>query len=133
MSSRTLRRYGPIAAIVVVIGVVVAVVAMNSGGSSSSTSTTGTTVTGANTFAPEGVLSWSQAKAQGKTASINWGTRCDTSRGRLAYPSFFAGECYAPFTGSNGGATYQGVTPTTIKVVLYLPQDKDPILSFAYG
>jgi hypothetical protein len=132
MSSRNLRRYGPLAAIGVIVAVIAVVVALNSGGSSSSTSTTGSTVA-PSTFAPEGVLSWSQAKAQGKTASINWGARCDTTRGRLAYPSFFSGECYAPFTGPNGGATSQGVTPTSIKVVLYVPQDKDPVLSFAYA
>ncbi len=42
-------------------------------------------------------------------------------------------ECYAPFTGSNGGATAQGVTATSIKVVVYLPEQNDPALSYIEG
>src|SRR5207245_4725 len=68
-------------------------------GSSTATTTTGTTLPVAGQapatapgFRPAGVLSWSQAKAEGKTASIDWGARCDTTTGRLKYPSFFAGE-----------------------------------------
>jgi hypothetical protein len=75
-------------------------------------------------------LSFPQAKAQGKVNSINWGARCNIPTGTLKYPSFFAGPCYAPFHGNNGGATAQGVTATTIKIVYYVPQPNDPILSY---
>jgi hypothetical protein len=78
-------------------------------------------------------LSWTQAAAEGKTKAIDWGSRCDTSTGKLKIPYYFAGQCYAPFKGSNGGATYQGVTANSIKVVLYLPEANDPILSFIEG
>ncbi|MBV8161059.1 MAG: hypothetical protein JO265_09065 [Acidimicrobiia bacterium] len=142
---RRLRRSGPLVAIMVALLAAGVVVALNRGGSATTATTAGTVPTaggpgagasaGAATgaFNVPGVLSWSQAKAQGRTASIDWGARCDTTTGKLKYPSFFAGDCYAPFSGDNGGSTYQGVTATTIKVVLYLPQDHDPVLSFAYG
>ncbi len=80
--------------------------------------------------APAGVLSFSQAKAEGKVGSINWGSRCNVPTGTLKYPSFFAAACYAPFTGNNGGTTTQGVTASTIKVVYYVPQATDPILNY---
>jgi hypothetical protein len=94
---------------------------------SSAASTTSTTAAPAS---PAGVLSFSQAKAEGKVNSINWGSRCNVPTGTLKYPSFFAAACYAPFTGNNGGSTTQGVTASTIKVVYYVPQASDPILNY---
>jgi hypothetical protein len=133
MTKRGLRRSGPLIGILVAVVAAGVVVGINRGKSSSNATTTTTLPSAASDFRPAGVLSWSQAKDEGKTASIDWGARCDTTTGKLMFPSFFAGECYAPFSGDNGGATYQGVTGSSIKVVLYLPQDHDPILSFAYG
>jgi hypothetical protein len=130
-----LRRYGPIAAIVVVIlvvaGVVIATRSNDNNKSSSNANTAANTQTGS--YHPAGVLTWDQAKAEGKTKSIDWGSRCDTSRGTLAYPSFFAGPCYAPFKGNNGGATSTGVTSDSIKIVYYQAQDNDPILAYITG
>lgn len=128
---RRVRRNGP--AVLLALAIVAATVVAVANRGKSSTTATATRVPAAATFQPAGVLSWSQAKAEAKTASVNWGPRCDTSTGKLKFPSFFAGECYAPFSGDNGGATYQGVTATAIKVALYLPQEHDPVLSFAYG
>lgn len=125
-----LRRYGPLIAILAALGVVAGVVVATRGGSPTSGSATKTAASAAQ---PAGVLSWSQAKAEGKTKSIDWGSRCNTATGTLAYPSYFAGQCYAPFKGSNGGATYQGVTGNSIKVVLYLPEPNDPVLSYVEG
>src|SRR4051794_6100962 len=131
---RRVRRSGPAVILVVAVVAAAVIAVVNRGGGSTTASTTGTTVPAtAAGFEPAGALSWSQAKAEGKTAAINWGARCDTATGRLKYPSFFAGECYAPFVGDNGGSTYQGVTANSIKVVLYLPEEHDPVLSFAYG
>ncbi|HEV3351309.1 MAG TPA: hypothetical protein VG076_00215 [Acidimicrobiales bacterium] len=140
---RWLRRSGPavVLSVAVVAAAVIAVVNRGGGTTTATIGTTGSTIpaaaspagAGAGALRPAGVLSWSQAKAEGKTASIDWGPRCDTTIGKLKYPSYFAGECYAPFTGDNGGSTYQGVTATSIKVVFYLPEDHDPVLSFAYG
>ena len=61
------------------------------------------------------VLSFSRAAELG--IEVDWGERCDTSTGRVAVPDFFGPECYAPFTGDNGGATDVGVTADTIRIV----------------
>lgn len=128
--SSVMRRYGPLAVIVVVVAMigVIAVVSRGGGDEGSNASGGGTTVTSGG--AGSGALSWSDAEAQGITDRIDWGERCDTSRGRLAYPSFFAQECYAPFSGDNGGATAPGVTADSIKVVLYLTPESDPVIDF---
>ena len=61
------------------------------------------------------VLSFSAAEAAG--LEVEWGERCDTTTGRLAVVDYFASECYARFTGDNGGETEQGVTGSTVKIV----------------
>ena len=125
-----LRRYGPLIAILVALVVVAAVVLATRGGGQKTNSN------GAKTAArthSSGALSWAQAAAEGKTTSIGWGSRCDTSTGKLKIPYYFAGQCYAPFKGNNGGATYQGVTAHSIKVVLYLAEPHDPVLSYIEG
>ncbi len=125
-----LKRFGPLIAIVLVAVVVVAVVVATRSSKSPSTSASSTTTSAAPAGTAGGVVSFTQAKQEGEVNSINWGDRCDTSTGKLKYPSFFAGACYAPFTGNNGGATAQGVTPTTIKVVFYQAEQTDPILNY---
>ncbi len=128
-----LRRYGPLIAIIAVLAVVAVVVVATRGSSSSTSAGTTTTTVAAGGYHPAGVVSWSQAQAEGKTKSIKWGSRCDTTTGKLKYPYYFAGECYAPFSGDNGGATYQGVTSDSVKVVLYLSEPGDPILKYIEG
>jgi len=128
--SRTfLRRYGPLIAIVAALAVVAGVVLATRGGGQKATSNATTTHTAH--LAP--ALSWTQAAAEGKTKSIDWGSHCDTATGKLRIPYYFAGQCFAPLQGSNGGATYQGVTARSIKVVLYLPEAHDPVLSYIEG
>jgi hypothetical protein len=80
-----------------------------------------------------GATSWSDAKAAGTTGEIDWGERCDTRQGRLAYPARHPPECYAPFTGDNGGTTAPGVTGDEVTVVLYQPQEHDPIVDYITG
>jgi hypothetical protein len=75
-------------------------------------------------------LSYSQAVDQGIDGDVDWGARCDTSTGRLAVPDYFAPECYAPFTGDNGGATADGVTADEITIVYYEGPNADPIISY---
>jgi hypothetical protein len=123
-----LKRYGPLIAIAVVVAVIAVIVTVASRGSDDNTASTDTTSGLA--ASREDVVSWSDAEAAGTTGSINWGDRCDTSIGKVAFPSFFAGECYAPFTGDNGGATSTGVTGDTIKVVYYQTPDVDPVIDF---
>ncbi len=50
---------------------------------------------------------------------------CDPTTGRIRIPTIYAPPCVPKFTGNNGGATYQGVTATKIKIVVYLAQE-DP-------
>jgi hypothetical protein len=123
-----LKRYGPLIAIVVVVAIVAVIVIIASGGDDDDTASTDTTSGLASSLA--GVTSWSQAEAEGTTDEIDWGERCNTDIGRVAYPSFFAPECYAPFTGDNGGATTRGVTGDTIKVVFYQTPETDPVIDF---
>ena len=75
-----------------------------------------------------GVMFFDRAKELG--LEIDWGERCDTDRGTLAIPSFFAGACAAPYGGWNGGATDRGVTEDSIRIVWWLPQDVDPIMAY---
>ncbi len=117
-------------AIVAVVAVVAVVVAGTRSPSASSGTSSPTTSSAAPAHPAAGVVSFTQAKQEGRVNSINWGDRCNLATGKLKYPSFFAGECYAPFAGDNGGATAVGVTSTTIKVVLYLPEQGDPILDY---
>jgi hypothetical protein len=155
--NRQLRRWGPIAAIVVVAAVVGIVVATrDSGGDSSSTTVVSaapdTTVAEATSVAPTEStalgdtvpttgaavtppaitfpLSFAEATEQGLADTVDWGARCDTTRGRLAVPDFFAQPCYAPFTGDNGGATAPGVTGDEITIVYYEGQESDPIIAY---
>ncbi|HEV3367120.1 MAG TPA: hypothetical protein VG054_06605, partial [Acidimicrobiales bacterium] len=90
-----LKRFGPLLALVAV-AAVIAVVVVATRSSSSPTGNSSPATTSATTAkAPAGVLSFTQAKAQGRVNSINWGDRCDVALGKLKYPSFFAAECYA--------------------------------------
>lgn len=125
-----LRRYGPLIAILAVLVVVAAVVLATRGNGPKASSNAAKT---AGRSHSTGALSWAQAAAEGKTTSIDWGSRCDTTTGKLKIPYYFAGQCYAPFKGNNGGATYQGVTARSIKVVLYLPEPRDPVLAYIEG
>ena len=155
--NRQLRRWGPIAAVVAVaaIGVIV-LVTRDSGNDSSAAATTATaapsttlatettaastesTAAGSDTTpstsaAPAATtfpLSFADATEQGLADTIDWGTRCDTSTGKLAVPDFFAQPCFAPFTGDNGGATAPGVTGDQITIVYYEGQETDPIIAY---
>ncbi len=58
------------------------------------------------------------------------GPDCDPTTNRVRMPSRAAVPCIAPFSGNNGGATYQGVTAKEIKVVYYQPT-ADPAVTAA--
>lgn len=92
-------------------------------------------------------VTYEDAKEAGTLDRYDWGDHCDTTRryndtkrtlARLAIPSTYAPPCVPVWGGSkpwrdqggqvladNGGATTQGVTATTIKVVFYLPAELD--------
>jgi len=52
---------------------------------------------------------------------------CDPATGRIKFPSVYAPPCVYPVS-DNGGSTYQGVTGTEIKIVLYHAQE-DPTVT----
>lgn len=129
--SGALRKWGLLAAIVAVVAVVAGYLVLTGGDDGESTADRDTTA-GEDVTLPEGVLPFSVARARGQADEIDWGPRCDTDKGVLALPISPPPECFAPFEGDNGGATETGVTADTIRVVVYLPQENDPILSFIY-
>ena len=134
--SRQLRRYGPLTAIVVVAALVVTLVLLGGGDGETASVDEDDRALGEDGYTvetdwgtvtlPAGVIPFSVAEEEG--LDIDWPETCDTERGAVAVPSFFAPECYAPFEGDNGGATARGVTQDSIRVVLYESQDNDPIL-----
>ena len=76
-------------------------------------------------------FSWADGEAAGLTEDLDWGDRCDTERGTARDPDVVgAPPCYLPFEGDNGGATDEGVTADTIKVVRYLAPEQDPIIKY---
>jgi len=120
-----LHRYGPLYGLLAVVLLVGVLAATNQKGTPSTTSAGGATgggsvVPGDPAFAP---LPFAEAKAKGIRA--DFGAYCDETTGRVAIPSSFAIPCYAKK--ANNGASYQGVTATEIKIVLYQPPP-DPIV-----
>src|SRR5262245_4135390 len=85
----SLRRYGPVIAIVLVIAVVT-----RGKDNSASGTTGGTSAHNGSTAAPEGAVTFNDAKAKGIT-NLTFSDTCDQSTGRLAMPYFFRPECYA--------------------------------------
>jgi ABC-type branched-subunit amino acid transport system substrate-binding protein len=55
---------------------------------------------------------------------------CDPATGRIRVPSNFAPPCVPVFAGDNGGATHQGVTADTLKLVYFQPES-DPAVDAA--
>ncbi|HET7651675.1 MAG TPA: hypothetical protein VFK42_01470 [Acidimicrobiales bacterium] len=130
-SRNNLRRWGPIVAIVAVIAVVAVAVALSGGGGDDDDqATTSGTNGGAAAAGATGAISWSKAKAD--NVKVTFPDTCDTKTGRVKLPYFYAAECYAdlPAGTDNGGATSTGVTADSIKVVVYLRQQGDPVYDF---
>ncbi len=141
--STALKRYGPIIGLIAAVGIGVGALVLSGGNDKKSTS--GTTPTNVSTPGTTGgsgsgsspssgppqityPLSFTQAKDKGIT--VDWGARCDTKTGKVAVPDFFAADCYAPFTGDNGGATATGVTRDEITIVYYQGIPDDPIIGY---
>ena len=124
-----LRRWGPLVAIVAVLALVAGVVLLG-GDDDDDEASPGTTEAESGEPAANGAISFSQAEEQG--LDVEFSDTCDTETGRLMMPNYFAPECYANVE-DNGGATDDGVTADSIKVVVYLAPDNDPILDFILG
>lgn len=154
--NRQLKRWGPIIGVVAVVAIGGGVLLATKGDDDKKSTdaattttvapeetdapveTTAPTDTEASTETTEGEpagevtfpMSFSQAVEAGVEGDIDWGDRCDTTTGRVAVPDYFAPECYAPFTGDNGGATSPGVTADEITIVNYVGQENDPIIAY---
>jgi len=143
--SKSIKKWGPIGALVAIVVIVVAVVVSSGGGDEATTDSspassdaptgseapTDSTAGGADTW--DFPLSYAQAKetlSEEAFNAIDWGTRCDAEKGTIAVPDYFAPACMAPFTGDNGGATATGVTADEITIVHYLGPDNDPIIDY---
>src|SRR3954469_22364168 len=108
-----MKRYGPFIAIVVVIAVVVGIVIATSGGGDDDKKADNTNADISTSGGPT-VINDSNKD------SIDWGPNCDTTTMKVKTPYSYAAPCVKPFTGDNGGATAQGVTADSIKVVVYV-------------
>ena len=121
-----LRRYGPIAGIVVVLALVVGASVILRGGDDDSGATAAEGEIPPDEL-PDGVVTWSMAQDQGLDAQFM--DTCDESDGHVAIPFFFRTECVANVD-DNGGATAPGVTGDEITVVVWLPNQDDAIYAF---
>jgi hypothetical protein len=119
------KRYGPIVVVVVLIAAAVALFGGGGGDDDDEASTdAGTT----DELIESGPMTWQKAEATGE--DVDWGPSCDTTTGRIKLVSVYAPPCVEPFTGDNGGATYEGVTAEEIKIVQYVGDPElDPLLT----
>lgn len=107
-----MKRYGPLIAIAVVVVLVVGGILVFGGKDDNKTGST-TTTEGGTTAAGPVVIN------AANKASIDWGPNCDTTTMRVKIPYTYAAPCVKPFHDANGGATSDGVTSDSIKVVVY--------------
>lgn len=135
-ANSSLRRWGPIAGIVVVLAVIVGVIVLSGGDDDDSSTATGngnTATTAAAATGNDGDVTYPMSFRKAAEAGLDgleWGDRCDTETGQVKIPSYYAAECYLPFEGDNGGATADGVTADSIKIVVYQGPDEDPIINY---
>ena len=79
---------------------------------------------------PKLPIFYDEAQKKGTASDFTW-DNCDTSTGRIKFPSVYAPPCVPVTPATNGGSTYQGVTADTIKVVYYFPPPNDLTASLA--
>jgi hypothetical protein len=119
-----LRRYGPIALVIIVIVGVIAFVGSRGDDDDDVSAGAGTTSASGSNLP----LTYQEAKDKGTEGDIAWGATCDTDTGRVKMPVYNAYPCVEPPDASadNGGATSPGVTADSIIVALYKGQP-DPL------
>jgi hypothetical protein len=112
----TAKRYGPLIIIVAIAAIIAIVVAVTSGGDDDKANvSTGDTGTSANGIPKQPWPIFTEATKD----STDWGPNCNTSLGTVKIPHPYASPCAKPFSGDNGGATADGVTEDSIKIVVY--------------
>lgn len=113
-----LRRWGPVAAVVVVIAAIAIAATLVRGDDDAGEPGVPPVER------PEGAITWSMAQEQ--DLDVEFPDTCDRDSGMIAIPFVFRTECFADVD-DNGGATAPGVTGDTIKVVAWLPAEDDPV------
>ena len=132
------RKYGPVSLVIGCFALLAVYVTTTTPTNDTTTSVAAPTGVGAESTAdiedlPPGVETYARAKKKGIADEIDWGSRCDTTLGKLALPLWPQADCFKPFTGDNGGSTATGVTEDEITIVLYRTMPNDPVLSFIYA
>jgi hypothetical protein len=113
---RSLKRYGPIVAVVALIAG--AVVIFGGGGDDDDGDGGGSSAVASNEdLIRSGPMTPEKAELLGE--DVDFGPTCDTDLGRIMLKSVYAPPCVEPFEGDNGGATSAGVTADEITVVYY--------------
>ena len=113
---KAVRRYGPIAAVVVLIAGAVAL--FGGGGGDDGAPTEGTEIPSGDELIRSGPMTPQKAELEG-VDDVDFGPTCDTETGRLALPMTLVPPCVEPFEGDNGGATSPGVTEDEIRIISY--------------
>ncbi len=127
-TARALRLYGPFGMIGVEIAIIALVTVVFGSDDDDSDSAT-TDVQSTEELIRSGPMTPEKAELLGEENG-DFGPNCDLETGRVAIPSVYAPPCVEPFTGDNGGATSQGVTADTIKLVAYTTDpSQDPLLA----
>ena len=120
-------RYAPIIVIVVIVAVVGIALATRSSNNKKTSVNVNTPPPAQTTSGTNGIpLFYNDAKTQGTADQHKW-HNCDTSTGYTAIPTLNPAPCVEEFSGSNGGATSDGVTADTIRIGYYIPK-QDPTL-----
>lgn len=114
-AGRLARRYGPF---VVVAAVLAAAVVVFQGGDDEDDGTSTDAVTDREELVRSGPMT--PEKAELVSGEFEHGPDCDPETDRIKMPSVYAPPCVEPFDGDNVGATSQGVTDETIKLVYYV-------------
>ena len=114
---KTLKRYGPIAAVAVLIVGAVLVFGGGGGGGDDEDEASTTGDATEEELIRSGPMTPERAELEG--VEVDFGESCDPDLGRIELVSVYAPPCVEPFDGDNGGATSAGVTADEITVVYY--------------
>ncbi|HEX8803509.1 MAG TPA: hypothetical protein VF743_04935, partial [Acidimicrobiales bacterium] len=122
--TRTAKRYLPFLVIAAV--VIAAIIAFGGGGDDDDGGSQEAETASEEDLIRSGPMTPEKAELLGE--DVDFGPNCDTETGRIMLPTVLAPPCVEPFTGDNGGATSQGVTADTVKIVSYRADpDLDPL------
>jgi hypothetical protein len=132
---KMLTRYGPFLLVAILVVAAIAVFGGKGGDDDDDAGTGGGSNNGSSEddLIRSGPMTPARADLEGKT-DVDFGPNCDSDTGLIKMPTVYAPPCVQPFEGDNGGATSQGVTGDSIKVIAYvLDPAVDPLGAAALG